>query len=209
MVTGFLGPNGAGKSTTLRIVLGLVSPTEGSATVLGCPRAACALQRGTVGAVLETQSFNPLRSGRNHLRVLASASGIGSASGRRSPRDGRTRAAAAQRITGAYSLGMRQRLGLGAALLGDQGILIADEPANGLDPARGRVAARSAAELRRRGQSRARVEPRARGDGAARGRGDRDQPRAGSCGRRRWPARGGARAPCGSRRRSRDSRAPA
>jgi ABC-2 type transport system ATP-binding protein len=133
VVTGFLGPNGAGKSTTLRIVLGLVSPTEGSATVLGMPYASLRTPARTVGAVLETQSFNPLRSGRNHLRVLASASGI----------DQRRvdevlemvgLAAAARRNAGTYSLGMRQRLGLGAALLGDPRILILDEPANGLDP---------------------------------------------------------------------------
>ena len=133
VVTGFLGPNDAGKSTTLRIVLGLVSPTEGSATVLGMPYASLRTPARTVGAVLETQSFNPLRSGRNHLRVLASASGI----------DQRRvdevlemvgLAAAARRNAGTYSLGMRQRLGLGAALLGDPRILILDEPANGLDP---------------------------------------------------------------------------
>jgi ABC-2 type transport system ATP-binding protein len=133
VVTGFLGPNGAGKSTTLRIVLGLVSPTEGSATVLGMPYASLRAPARTVGAVLETQSFNPLRSGRNHLRVLASASGI----------DHRRvdevlemvgLAAAGRRNAGTYSLGMRQRLGLGAALLGDPRILILDEPANGLDP---------------------------------------------------------------------------
>jgi ABC-2 type transport system ATP-binding protein len=110
-----------------------VSPTEGSATVLGMPYASLRTPARTVGAVLETQSFNPLRSGRNHLRVLASASGI----------DQRRvdevlemvgLAAAARRNAGTYSLGMRQRLGLGAALLGDPRILILDEPANGLDP---------------------------------------------------------------------------
>jgi ABC-2 type transport system ATP-binding protein len=133
VVTGFLGPNGAGKSTTLRIILGLVAPTDGSATVLGMPYRSLPEPTQTVGAVLETQSFNPLRSGRNHLRVLASASriperrvdevlelvGLG---------------AAGRRNAGTYSLGMRQRLGLGAALLGDPRILILDEPANGLDP---------------------------------------------------------------------------
>jgi len=133
VVTGFLGPNGAGKSTTLRIVLGLVAPTQGSATVLGMPYRSLPEPARTVGAVLETQSFNPLRSGRNHLGVLASASGIPL-----------TRAdevleqvglaAAARRNAGTYSLGMRQRLGLAAAMLGDPRILILDEPANGLDP---------------------------------------------------------------------------
>ena len=133
VVTGFLGPNGAGKSTTLRIVLGLVAPTEGSATVLGMPYRSLPEPTKTVGAVLETQSFNPLRSGRNHLRVLASVSGIP---------HGRADevleqvglAAAAPRNAGTYSLGMRQRLGLAAALLGEPRILILDEPANGLDP---------------------------------------------------------------------------
>ena len=133
VVTGFLGPNGAGKSTTLRVILGLVSPTEGSGTVLGMPYQSLPEPARAVGAVLETQSFNPLRSGRNHLRVLASASGVD----RR--RVGRVLeqvglSAAAGRKAGRYSLGMRQRLALGAALLGEPRVLILDEPANGLDP---------------------------------------------------------------------------
>ena len=133
VVTGFLGPNGAGKSTTLRIVLGLVAPTEGTATVLGMPYRSLRDPTKTVGAVLETQSFNPLRSGRNHLRVLASASGIPL---RRVDEilELVGLEAAARRNAGTYSLGMRQRLALGAALLGDPRILILDEPANGLDP---------------------------------------------------------------------------
>jgi ABC-2 type transport system ATP-binding protein len=133
VVTGFLGPNGAGKSTTLRIVLGLVAPTEGSATVLGMPYRSLPEPTKTVGAVLETQSFNPLRSGRNHLRVLASASGIPQARADE-VLDQVGLAAAARRNAGTYSLGMRQRLGLAAALLGEPRILILDEPANGLDP---------------------------------------------------------------------------
>jgi ABC-2 type transport system ATP-binding protein len=133
VVTGFLGPNGAGKSTTLRIVLGLITPTEGSGTVLGMPYGSLSEPARTVGAVLETQSFNPLRSGRNHLRVLASASGIE----QRKVDEVLEQvglSAAARRRAGKYSLGMRQRLALGAALLGDPRILILDEPANGLDP---------------------------------------------------------------------------
>jgi ABC-2 type transport system ATP-binding protein len=133
IVTGFLGPNGTGKSTTLRIVLGLVTPTEGSGTVLGMPYGRLPEPTRTVGAVLETQSFNPLRSGRNHLRVLAAASDID-----RNRVDEVLQqvglSAAARRKAGKYSLGMRQRLALGAALLGDPRILILDEPANGLDP---------------------------------------------------------------------------
>ncbi len=133
VVTGFLGPNGAGKSTTLRMILGLVAPTEGSASVLGMPYHSLPEPTQTVGAVLETQSFNPLRSGRNHLRVLASASGIPE---RRVDEvlELVGLEAAARRGAGTYSLGMRQRLGLGAALLGEPRILILDEPANGLDP---------------------------------------------------------------------------
>jgi ABC-2 type transport system ATP-binding protein len=132
-VTGFLGPNGAGKSTTLRMILGLVSPTAGTASVVGMPYRAIEDPARTIGAVLETQSFNPLRSGRNHLRVVAAAEGID---------DERVDAvlelvdlsAAGHRKAGKYSLGMRQRLSLAGALLGDPKILILDEPANGLDP---------------------------------------------------------------------------
>jgi ABC-2 type transport system ATP-binding protein len=132
-VTGFLGPNGAGKSTTLRAILGLVHPTAGTASVAGMPYADLEEPARTVGAVLETQSFNPLRSGSDHLRVLSAASGIA---------DERVEhvlelvdlIAAANRKAGKYSLGMRQRLALAGALLGDPHILILDEPANGLDP---------------------------------------------------------------------------
>jgi ABC-2 type transport system ATP-binding protein len=132
-VTGFLGPNGAGKSTTLRMILGLVHPDAGTASVAGMPYADLDDPADTVGAVLETQSFNPLRNGRDHLRVLASASAID---------DERVEdvlelvdlSAAAKRKAGKYSLGMRQRLALAGALLGDPRILILDEPANGLDP---------------------------------------------------------------------------
>src|SRR6186997_3081366 len=133
-VTGFLGPNGAGKSTTLRMALGLVHPTSGSATVLGLPYASLDRPTQAVGAVLETQSFHPQRSGRNHLRVLAAASGIADARvDEVLEQVGLT--PAARRNAGTYSLGMRQRLALGLALLGDPRVLILDEPANGLDPA--------------------------------------------------------------------------
>jgi ABC-2 type transport system ATP-binding protein len=132
-VTGFLGPNGAGKSTTLRMVLGLVRPTSGSASVLGMPYTSLDRPSTAVGAVLEVQSFHPLRTGRNHLRVLAAASGIDDARiDEVLEQVGLTDAA--DRRAGGYSLGMRQRLGLAGALLGDPAILILDEPANGLDP---------------------------------------------------------------------------
>jgi ABC-2 type transport system ATP-binding protein len=132
-VTGFLGPNGAGKSTTMRMVLGLVRPTAGSATVLGLPYASIERPATAVGAVLEVQSFHPQRTARNHLRVLAAASGVPDA------RVDEVLALvnltdAAGRKAGGYSLGMRQRLGLAGALLGDPRVLILDEPANGLDP---------------------------------------------------------------------------
>ena len=132
-VTGFLGPNGAGKSTTMRMVLGLVRPTAGSATVLGLPYASIERPATAVGAVLEVQSFHPQRTARNHLRVLAAASGVPDA------RVDEVLALvdlmdAADRKAGGYSLGMRQRLGLAGALVGDPRVLILDEPANGLDP---------------------------------------------------------------------------
>jgi ABC-2 type transport system ATP-binding protein len=133
-VTGFLGPNGAGKTTTLRMLLGLVSPTAGSALIGGRRYADLRAPRQAVGAVLEATGFHPGRTGRDHLRVLAEASGIPAARvaavlGRVGLDD-----AADRRVRG-YSLGMRQRLGLAAALLGDPRVLVLDEPANGLDPA--------------------------------------------------------------------------
>ena len=132
-VTGFLGPNGAGKSTTMRILLGLARPTSGTATVLGLPYTSLAEPARSVGAVLETQSFDPLRSGRNHLRVLAVAGDIDVGRVSEVLRDVDL-VDAADRKAGSYSLGMRQRLALAAALLGDPAVLVLDEPANGLDP---------------------------------------------------------------------------
>jgi ABC-2 type transport system ATP-binding protein len=133
-VTGFLGPNGSGKTTTLRMLLGLVRPTAGRALIGGRPYEQWPVPRRTVGALLEASGFHPGRSGRDHLRVLASAAGIpddrvGTVLERVDLTD------AADRRAGGYSLGMRQRLGLAAALLGDPEVLILDEPANGLDPA--------------------------------------------------------------------------
>ncbi|MDA0180909.1 ATP-binding cassette domain-containing protein [Solirubrobacter phytolaccae] len=132
-VTGFLGPNGAGKTTTLRMLLGLVNPTSGSATVHGQPFVTLSDPVHTVGAVLDGGMLHPGRTGRNHLRTLARASGIGD---RRVDELMELVALreAANRRAGGYSLGMRQRLGLAAALLGDPKVLVLDEPANGLDP---------------------------------------------------------------------------
>ncbi len=133
-ITGFLGPNGAGKSTTLRSVLGLVHPDAGGATVLG--RAYRELDRPLhrVGAVLEASEVHPGRSGRNHLRVLAAATGVPRSRVEEVLALVELSAAAKRRVKG-YSLGMRQRLGLATALLGDPEVLVLDEPANGLDPA--------------------------------------------------------------------------
>ncbi|GIJ43440.1 hypothetical protein Val02_03260 [Virgisporangium aliadipatigenens] len=133
-VTGFLGPNGAGKSTTLRMVLGLVRPSAGEALVNGSRYRDLPRPRTTVGAVLETTGFHPGRTARNHLRIVARSAAF--AEHRVDDvleRVGLT-AAADRRVRG-YSLGMRQRLGLAAALLGDPEVLVLDEPANGLDPA--------------------------------------------------------------------------
>jgi ABC-2 type transport system ATP-binding protein len=132
-ITGFLGPNGAGKSTTLRSIVGLVHPNSGRTAVLGKPYPELDRPAQRVGAVLESFDAHPGRSGRNHLRVLALAAGI--------PRSRVDEvlalvdmAAAGRRRVKGYSLGMRQRLGLAAALLGDPEVLVLDEPANGLDP---------------------------------------------------------------------------
>jgi ABC-2 type transport system ATP-binding protein len=132
-VTAFLGPNGAGKTTTLRIILGLVRPTAGRATVLGKPYRELGDPVHEVGAVLEASSFHPGRSGRNHLRTVAAASGIPSRRVEETLALVQMTADAGRRV-GGYSLGMKQRLSLAAALLGDPKVLVLDEPANGLDP---------------------------------------------------------------------------
>ena len=133
-VTGFLGPNGAGKSTTLRMILGLTASSSGGATVLGRHYSELENPSTLVGGLLETEQFHPRRSAHNHLRIYAKAAGI---------TDSRVREVlelvdltdAATKKVGQFSLGMRQRLGLATALLGDPKILVLDEPANGLDPA--------------------------------------------------------------------------
>ncbi|HYH26899.1 MAG TPA: ABC transporter ATP-binding protein [Blastococcus sp.] len=131
-VTGFLGPNGAGKTTTLRMMLGLVRPDAGGATFDGVPYAALPQPVRTVGAVLET-AFHPARSGRNHLRVYCRAAGL-PVSRADDVLAQVGLADAGRRKAGGYSLGMRQRLALATALLGDPAVLVLDEPANGLDP---------------------------------------------------------------------------
>ncbi|MDT7580846.1 MAG: type transport system ATP-binding protein [Pseudonocardiales bacterium] len=132
-VTGFLGPNGSGKTTTLRMILGLVTPTSGEARIDGVAWAELDAPGRVVGAVLEAQGFHPGRTGRAHLRVCAAALGVP---------DARVEevldlvglADAAGRGVGGWSLGMKQRLALAGALLGDPRVLVLDEPANGLDP---------------------------------------------------------------------------
>ncbi len=132
-VTGFLGPNGSGKSTTMRLLLGLDRPDKGQALVAGRPYADLRHPLHEVGSVLDAKQVHPGRSGRNHLHWIAAYNGIS-----------RSRvedvlalvgmAGAAHRRAGHYSLGMLQRLGIAAALLGDPGVLMFDEPVNGLDP---------------------------------------------------------------------------
>lgn len=132
-ITGFLGPNGAGKTTSLRMLLGLIHPTAGSATIDGQNYHDLDHPQSVVGSALEATNFHPGRTGRDHLRVLAAAGGLP---------DSRVDElleltgipAAARKRAGEYSMGMRQRLGLAAALLGDPRVLILDEPSNGLDP---------------------------------------------------------------------------
>jgi ABC-2 type transport system ATP-binding protein len=132
-VTGFLGPNGAGKTTTFRCLLGLAEPTSGVALIDGCTYRDLPTPRRRVGAVLESAGFHPARSGRNHLRVIARAAGIDVARIDPLLEFVGLRAASARRV-GGYSLGMRQRLALAAAMLGDPHVVVLDEPANGLDP---------------------------------------------------------------------------
>jgi ABC-2 type transport system ATP-binding protein len=132
-VTGLLGPNGAGKTTTLRMLLGLAEPTDGAATVGGTRYAALDDPALRIGAVLETSGAHEGRTGRDHLRVICRAAGIPLARADAAlAAAGLTRAA--NRTVAGYSLGMRQRLGVAAALLGDPQVLVLDEPGNGLDP---------------------------------------------------------------------------
>ncbi len=132
-VTALLGPNGAGKTTTLRMLLGLVAPDKGTATFGGKRYDELPSPVRQVGAVLEASGYHPGRTALDHLAVLATASGL--------PQDAPERVLAevdltadARRRVGGFSLGMRQRLGLAAAMLGDPGVLVLDEPTNGLDP---------------------------------------------------------------------------
>jgi ABC-2 type transport system ATP-binding protein len=132
-VTGFLGPNGAGKTTTLRLLLNLVTPDAGTATVNGQPYRRLPEPLHQVGAVLEASSFHPGRTARAHLRIQALAADA-DASRIDDVLDLTGLAGVAGRRIGGFSLGMRQRLGLATALLADPEVLILDEPANGLDP---------------------------------------------------------------------------
>jgi ABC-2 type transport system ATP-binding protein len=132
-ITGFLGPNGAGKTTTLRMVLGLASPTSGRALVFDGRYAELERPALRIGAVLEATDFHPGRSGRDHLRMLGQAVDVPDSRVDEVLSLVELTEAAHRRVKG-YSLGMRQRLGLAAALLGDPELLILDEPANGLDP---------------------------------------------------------------------------
>ena len=132
-VTALLGPNGAGKTTTLRMVLGLAAPSSGTATIGGRRYDQLPDPVREVGAVLEASGYHPGRTALDHLRILATAAGL--------PKDAPGRvlaetglAADARRRVGQFSLGMRQRLGLAAAMLGDPAVLVLDEPTNGLDP---------------------------------------------------------------------------
>jgi ABC-2 type transport system ATP-binding protein len=132
-VTGFVGPNGAGKSTTMRVIVGLDTPDAGTATIGGHPYSTLKNPLTHVGSLLDAGALQPSRSGRNHLLWLAHSQGL------RADRVDEVIAlaglgSAARRKAGGYSLGMRQRLGIAAALLGDPAVLIFDEPYNGMDP---------------------------------------------------------------------------
>lgn len=132
-VTGFLGPNGSGKSTTMKMLLDLAAPSEGTATIGGRRYRDLPAPARIVGAMIESDAFHPGRSGRDHLRILADATGIDA--GRvETMLDQVGLSDAGDRRVGAYSLGMRQRLGLAAAMLGSPPVLVLDEPGNGLDP---------------------------------------------------------------------------
>src|SRR6202451_4207122 len=132
-VTGFVGPNGAGKSTTMRVILGLDAADDGTALVGGQPYASLRHPLSQVGALLDAAALQPSRSARNHLLWLAHSQGL---NGRRVDEVVAQAGleSAIKRRAGGFSLGMRQRLGIAAALLGDPPVLILDEPFNGMDP---------------------------------------------------------------------------
>lgn len=132
-VTAFLGPNGAGKTTTLRMLVGLSRPTSGCATIDGVRYDELVSPACTVGALLESAAFHPGRRGLDHLRVIAAAAGLDDDAPVRALERVSLTAAATKKV-GTYSLGMRQRPALATALLGDPGVLVLDEPTNGLDP---------------------------------------------------------------------------
>ena len=132
-VTGLLGPNGAGKSTTMRMLVGLDRPTSGSITVLGKPYAEHRNPLSVVGALLDAKGVHPGRSARSHLRALAATHGISDARVNKVLELTGLESVAHKRV-GGFSLGMGQRLGIAAALLGDPQVLVLDEPVNGLDP---------------------------------------------------------------------------
>ena len=191
-VFGFLGPNGAGKTTTIRCLLGLVAPSAGTLRLLGSevPKGLPGVI-GKVGAIVETPALFPRFSGRRNLQILARIDGIGKAT----IEEVLTRVGLADRgddAVRAYSLGMKQRLGIAAALMKDPQVLVLDEPANGLDPAGHRGGARTRAFPRRRGTHRVHLEPHPVRDPAHR-RSGRD-PREGSLDQGGPGARGARRA---------------
>jgi ABC-2 type transport system ATP-binding protein len=132
-VTGFVGPNGAGKSTTMRVILGLDAPDAGSALIAGCPYPALPHPLRHVGSLLDAAALQPSRTARNHLLWLAHSQGL-SASRVDKVLDQAGLRQVARRRAGGFSLGMRQRLGIAAAMLGDPPVLMFDEPFNGMDP---------------------------------------------------------------------------
>jgi ABC-2 type transport system ATP-binding protein len=132
-VTGFLGPNGAGKSTTMRVILGLDAPSSGRATVNGRPYQRLSRPLHQVGALLDAGAVPSGRTARNHLRAIAASNGIGARRVEEVLGLVGLDSAASRRVRG-FSLGMRQRLGIAAAMLGDPPVLLFDEPVNGLDP---------------------------------------------------------------------------
>ncbi|GAB3799453.1 ATP-binding cassette domain-containing protein [Humibacter antri] len=132
-IVGLLGPNGAGKTTTMRMLLGLVQPDAGSSTIAGVPFQQLPSPSRTVGAMLDASGLHPSRTGRQHLRIASALAGVSADRVEAVLHETGMAQAADRRISG-YSLGMRQRLALASALVGEPGVLVLDEPANGLDP---------------------------------------------------------------------------